>query len=240
MSEKVFLEDPIWFSPLNVVHHANELEAALSQEQKKTGEYKKVMEARAVAIMLTGLITIENIDYWMQIVDDKHGSPDIRTVRYAEDNNEKFDNLEQEDVEVVEYEAHTKTSIPEFLAQTKFAKGKGYDDKTHILCYVGADVNLSLPPDDELKKQMSIITSACPTALLIESSKNPLVYKLIKLNPDVGTIKEFNLEEELKKLTYSGVMTFKRGSKRPIEAKPEEKHYPFENIGYVPNEQGKY
>jgi hypothetical protein len=238
------MEDPVWFSPLNVIHHADELDRVLPLKQKSTKEFRKVVEARAVAVMLTGLITKTGRQYWMQVVDDKERSPDIKTICYAEKHSEKFDNAEYQDVEVVEYEKHSAMPLPEFLAQTKFAKEKGYDKDTHILCHLGKDMAFNLPKEEELKNQMKIINSSCPIVFLAPSNQDGTRYKLTQLNPEVRDLIEFNLEEELHNLGgttgYIGVMHFKLGSRKPIEIKPEEKYYPFEKIGYVPDEHGNY
>ena len=234
-----FLEDPIWFSPLNVIHHANELSKVIPDEQKKSKEFRKVVEANATAIMLTGLIAQTGKEYWMQIVDDKEKSPDIRTICYAEKHSEKFDNMEYQDVEVVEYETHSHEPLPEFLARTKFGKRDAYDAETHILCHLGKGAILRLPEDkEELKRQMAAIKPTCPVAFVAPSNPDTTKYKLIQLHPDVRLMTEFNLEEELHKIGskgYKGVMHFIRGSRKPTEARPEEKYYPFEKIGYKPD-----
>jgi hypothetical protein len=157
------MEDPIWFSPVNVIHHADELDRVLPVQQKDTKEFRKVIEARAVAVMLTGLIAQSGKDYWMQIVGDEEQSPDVRTICYSDQPSEKFDNAEYQDVEVVEYEEHSMgIPLPEFLAKTKFADHKGYDEDTHILCHVDRGTTLDLPAEDELIEQMKIIDSVCP------------------------------------------------------------------------------
>ncbi len=37
--------DPIWFSPLNVMHHGNLLLKGLSNKEKKSKRFRKVVEA---------------------------------------------------------------------------------------------------------------------------------------------------------------------------------------------------
>jgi len=233
-----FLEDPIWYSPLNVIHHAIELDKTIPDDQKKSKDYRKIMEAHATALMLTGLMAQTGKEYWMQIVGDEHGTPDVKTICYADQHSEKFDNMEYQDVEVVEYETHSQMPLPDFLAQTKFAKGKAYDAETHILCYLGKGATLNLANKKELEQQMIAINPTCPVALIVESDQKNRRYKLIQLHPEVRLIKEFGLKEELDKIGvagYKGVMHFIRGSRKPTEARPDEKHYPFEKLGYAPN-----
>jgi hypothetical protein len=239
----VFMENTVWFSPLNVIHHSNELETFLSQDQKNTSKYKKVIEAKMTAVMLMALMEVEKKQYWMQIVDDKEQSPDVRTINYEDVQSGKFDNMEQEDVEVVGYEHHSTGNIVDFLLATKFSSSKSYDPQTHILCHLLDGEIINLPSEEELKKQMAVIKSPCPTVVLGATSETASNYKLILLNPEVRTVIEFNLIKSLERLVqnnYIGVLTLKRGSRRPIEARPDEKHYPFESIGYIPNEEGNY
>ncbi len=147
----ISMEDPIWYPPLNVIHHANLLSKSLSLKEQKSKRFRKVIEAYTVAQMLAGITTKENKDYWMQIVDDKSGSPDIRTIRVIDSSNEKFDLLEQIDVEVVEYESHSQISIPEFIVEKKLSKYKSYDENTIILCHIGYGVKSILPTGKTIK-----------------------------------------------------------------------------------------
>lgn len=230
-----FLIDPIWFSPLNVILHFTQLSNKLSSTQKKSKEFRKAVEANAVALMLVGLMSKEGKQYWMQIVDDKEQSPDVRTICFSENSSDKFDNYQYQDVEVVEYESHSNMSISEFLLDTKFKIGKGYDKDTHILCHLGGGVKLDISDELDLRKQMLNINSACPVAIVVSDNKDLNMYRLIQLNPEVRVISDFNLTEELHKLlgnNYVGVMNFIRGSKRPLEFRPNEKHYPFESLSF--------
>ena len=201
------------------------------------------MEARAVAVMLVGLSKQENKEYWMQIVDDKHGSPDIYTARYADNQPEKFDKLDREDVEVVEYTKHSTETLPQFLLKTKFSETKSYDVLTHILCYLGEGAKIHLPSVEQLQKEMEIIQSNTPVIFLAPVNSNPESYKIILVNPKVIVLPEFNLIKELHSLgkkDYKGVMKFNFGSRKPIEHIPNEKHFPFENLGYRPDNNGNY
>ncbi len=244
MKESIPLIDPIWYSPVVVLNHVTRLTNSLSEKDRKSKEFRKVVEARAAAITLLGLMKINGTQYWMQIVDDKERSPDIRTISYATEQPEKFDNMEQQDVEVVEYEQHSEGAIPEFLASTKFGPGKSYDEQTHILCHLGEGTVINLPDITEMKNQMAIINTKSPIVLLGATSQEATDYQIIQLNPGVGILVEFNVEDEERILfgrpDYKGIMYFKRGSRKPSVHDPNDKHYPFENIGYVPDKNGNY
>jgi len=91
---------------------------------------------------------------------------------------------------------------------------------------------------------MGIIKSLCPIALLVAIPQDESRYRLIQLNPEVRTIIDFNLNEvieyKLHERDYIGVLTLTRGVRRPIEQRPDEKHYLFEKLGYTPGMNGIY
>lgn len=239
-----FMQDPIWFSPLNVFHHANQLQKATSLDDQKRKEFRKVLEAKITAIMLVGFVLVGGKKYWLQLVDDKEGSPDIRTIMPSENDNPKFDFFDQHDVEVVEYEAHSNGDIADFLLNSKFSKMDAYDAKTHILCHISLSAKFDMPSlEEDLEKQMSQINTKSQIYLLIPTAAEGRRYGLIALKPKVQVLVEFNPEEELFKWgakDYPGVRSFVLGSRKPGESRPNEKHYPFEKLGYVPNSQGEY
>jgi hypothetical protein len=57
ITEMIEREDPVWFSPLNVIHHASQLNKSLSDEKKKDKKFRKVVEANMAATMLVGLMS---------------------------------------------------------------------------------------------------------------------------------------------------------------------------------------
>ena len=242
--EKVFMHDPTWFSPLNVIRHGDLLVKAISKEEIKTKRFRKVIEAYTVAQMLVGIMVKENKEYWMQLVDDRHESPDIRTIRYADEHLEKFDMVEQIDVEVVEYESHTTLSIPEFIVDKKFSKKKSYDENTIILCHVGSGTKGYLPDGNEVKRIFSQIKSPCDILFLAGIDPTSTLLGLYTLKPEPGLLLKYNPIVELAKINskkkISGVVNFKLGSRKPPQYNPDSRHYPFEKLGYIPNNEGKY
>jgi hypothetical protein len=242
--EKVFMHDPTWFSPLNVIHHGDMLVKAIPKNELKSKKFRKVIEAYTVAQMLVGIMVKEDREYWMQLVDDQQETPDIRTIRYADKHLEKFDMMEQVDVEVVEYESHTTLSIPEFIVDKKFSKKKSYDDNTIILCHVGSGVKAYLPDGSEVKKVLGQIKSPCDILFLAGSDPTSTILGLYTLRPEPGLLLEYNPVIELAKMNskkkLKGVVNFKLGSRKPSQYNPDSKHYPFENLGYVPDKDGVY
>lgn len=242
--EKVFMHDPIWFSPLNVIHHGNLLKKTIPKEELKSKKFRKVIEACTVAQMLVGIMVKENKEYWMQLVDDKEETPDIRTIRYADKHRENFDMLEQVDVEVIEYESHTRLSIPEFIVAKKFSKKKSYDENTIILCHIGSGVKGYLPPGDEVKKILGQIKSSCDILFLAGANPTSTILSLYTLRPEPGLLLKYDPVVELKNMNLKkklmGVVSFKLGSRRPSEYDSDTKYYPFEKLGYVQDKDGVY
>jgi hypothetical protein len=236
------MEDPIWFPPLNVIYHGNLLNEALSTEEKETKRFRKVVEVYTVAQMLIAVMKIEGKAYWMQLVDDKHGSPDVRTIRFGDPSDDKFESLEQVDVEVVEYESHSNVSIPEFIVQKKFSKHKSYDENTIILCHVGGDATEAyLPDSDVIKSIIEPINTPCHIVFLAGTNSEATELVLYSLNPKIGLVLKYNpISELLSAGNSGGVMVFKRGVKKPPVYDPNTKHYPFEKLGYIPDEKGNY
>ncbi len=63
---------------------------------------------------------------------------------------------------------------------------------------------------------------------------------LISLKPYVGIILKYNPIVELLKREKQKVVIFKLGTKRRPIYNPDNKHYPFEKLGYIPNNNGLY
>lgn len=238
-----FMWDPIWFSPFNVLVHAEKIRKAATDEVKKTKEYRKVLEAEAAARMLVGISAASKKDYWMQIVDDRFGSPDIRTVCYSDDEHPSFDFLEVQYVEVVEYEDHSTEDLIPFIDKRKFSKRKAYDQNTHILCHLGGETKVYLPNEIELAKQVANSGINCPVLFIGSPDGLPSsTYRLLQLWPAVNVVVQFDIKEEYekKKPIKYGVMHFERGKRKPWAKNVDEHHYPFENIGFVPKDDGEY
>jgi hypothetical protein len=239
--ETEFMWDPIWFSPCNVLYHAEKIKAVIPEALKVSKEYRKVIEMEVSAKMLLGIVKASGKDFWLQIVDDERGSPDIKSLCYTDDQNPKFDFLEVQDIEVVEYEAHSSDSLAEFLSRTKFSAKKAYDLKTHILCHVGSDTTLHLPADHVLAAEVAACNPSSPVLFIGAPITDPSKYRLMQLYPALKILEKFDVSEEFSKRIMSErrVIRFQRGAKAPL-VKLEEEHYPFEKIGYLPDSDGKY
>ncbi len=228
------MEDPIWFSPFNVIFHFKIYKS--DSAPKDPRQLKKTEEAFFVATMLVGIMAIQKKEYWMQIVSDKNGSPDIRTGNYKSPRGTPRNTWVTQEVEVVTFDEHSdEKSIPEFLRRTKLSKGKAYDPLTTILCYVRKDFHI--PPLQTIVNDLQADNCQSPIILLGKNSPDQETYKIAQINPQLDLVNEFDipadLPAEMKEKKYTGVLNLKKGSMPMFHSHPKEKHYPFEKIGIL-------
>jgi hypothetical protein len=231
----IFLEDKIWFSPLNVIHHFRELENKLSEKEKSSKGFRKAEEMYSVALMLVGIIKLQNREYWLQMVDDKARSPDVRTGTYRQIEGVKMPEFAIEDVEVVDFGEHSpEKSLTDFLKRTKLSNTKkSYDSLTTILCRVKS--NIHLPSFNQMNQELKSTTFHGPVMILGRTSvdEEKSVYKIAQIHPTVDLITEFNVLDELLNKKYNGVLSLKRATTFSTEYRAEEKHFPFEKISFA-------
>lgn len=58
-----YLENPLWFSPLNVIYHFTRYKNESTSKDQR--QLKRAEEAFFVAIMLVGIMGIQKREYWM-------------------------------------------------------------------------------------------------------------------------------------------------------------------------------
>lgn len=225
-----YMEDPVWFSPLNVIFHFTQYKNDSAPKDQR--QYKKTEEAFFVATMLVGIMAIQKKEYWMQIVSDKNGSPDIRTGNYKAPRGTPMNPWTTQEVEVVTFDEHSdEKSIPEFLRRTKLSKGKAYDPLTTILCYIRKGFHI--PPLKTLVADLRADKCQSPIMLLGKTSPDKETYKIAQINPQLDLVNEFDLLAELKGKKYTGVLNLKRGSTPIFHSHPDDKHFPFEKMGIL-------
>jgi len=231
----IFLEDKIWFSPLNVIYHFRELENKLSDKEKSSKGFRKAEEMYSVALMLVGIIKSQNREYWLQMVDDKSSSPDVRTGTYQQKEGVKMPDFTIQDVEVVDFDENSpEKSLTDFLKRTKLSSTKkSYDSLTTILCRVKSSIHL--PNFVQMNQELKSVTFSGPVMILgrISIDEEKPVYKIAQIHPTVDLILEFNLLDELLNKKYIGVLDLKRAMTFSTEYRAEEKHLPFEKISFA-------
>lgn len=225
------LEDPIWYPPLNVAYHFQVLKDRLTDEERQGKDFRKAEEMFAVALMLAGIQKIQDRKYWMQLVGDAEGSPDVRTGAFVPPTTTAAEDFSVQDVEVVTYDEHSSDPLVDFLKRTKLSKTSGYDELTTILCHIRRGTRL--PPMHELRDELAVAGSKCPVMILGKVSSTEEIYKVVQVNPAIDLISEFDLIKELQQ-QQTGVLRLMRGSKPVMHSFPDEKHYPFEKLGFKP------
>lgn len=230
----IFLEDKIWFSPLNVIHHFRELENKLSEKEKSSKGFRKAGEIYSVAIMLVGIMKAQKGEYWLQAVDDKASSPDVRTGTYKQIEGAKIPEFAIEDIEVVDFDENSdEKSLSNFLKRTKISNDKkAYDPLTTILCRIKSSIYL--PSFDKLNQELKSSKFSGPVMILGRTSigEEKPKYKIAQIHPTIDLVTEFDLLDELFNKKYTGVLSLKRATTFSTEYKAEEKHYPFEKINF--------
>ena len=228
------------FSPLNVIAHFRQLPPSLLKDKHRSKAYRKAQEASFVAEALAGRRAADGKDYWLRIIDDGVGTPDIKTYSWKE-SGENPDGMWEHFVEVTEYEEHSDDSLVAFLARTKLNKYRD-DPELVILCRVSTYVHI--PSHAELKQALVDLKAVNPVLICGRLSQNDTpdaTYRLIQIDPDPHVVAQhidFVLGTELLKMTITGVLILDN-AKSPGNF-PDEKHYPFEELGFIPNADGSY
>jgi hypothetical protein len=129
----------------------------------------------------------------------------------------------------------------DFLDRTKLHKYK-YDPMLVILCRITRSA--VIPSRAEFKYQLQERNFANPVMLCGPSGDATFPdtnYALIEFSPmsnDPPGHVRFNLEKELSTMDRRGVLVLDK--RRKPGYFPNEKNYPFQQLGFVPNEDGSY
>lgn len=226
------LTNKIWFSPVNVIYHFKKLESE-GKIAPGNKHYRKCCEAFIAAISLVGVIKMLGREFWMQIVDDSEGSPDVRTGCYEK--KIRDNDFAIVDVEVVTYDINSSENLVDFLLRTKLSDTKGYDNLTTILCHINKITNV--PDVQELNRKLLAKDPKIKSPVVIIGKSDPVkeIYRMVQIYPTVDIDTTFDVIAECKARTYNGVLVLSKGANRIPEFKSnqDEKHYPFEDMGLV-------
>jgi hypothetical protein len=227
----IITTDNIWFSPINVLYHFARLESLLSSTERKTRSFKKAKEAYRVAIMLMGIIKLQQRQYWLQIIKDEEGSPDIRTGTFVIETGKPKEFTMQE-IEVVNFEQHSNENIIDFLKRTKLSPKRPYPSYITFLCDVSKTT--LLPPYRQIRDELKSITVKNSVVILGKIHPQKHIYRICQVHPEIDLLTDFDVMEEAYNKKYRGVLSLKLGTddKLSFIYLPNEKHYPFEALSY--------
>lgn len=223
--------DNIWFSPINVLYHYARLESLLSSAERKTRSFKKAKEAYHTAIMLMGIIKFQQRQYWLQVVKDEEGSPDIRTGTYVIEAGKPKEFTIQE-VEVVDFEQHSDEDIVDFLKRTKLSLKRPYPSYITFLCNVSKTT--LLPPYRQIHDKLKSVIAKNSVVVLGKIHPQKHIYRICQVHPEIDLLIDFDVMKEAYNKKYRGVLKLKRGIDDNLSFiyLPNEKHYPFEALDY--------
>lgn len=228
------------FSPVNVIGHFRRLPLSFRTDPKRSKAYRKAQEASFVAEMLAGRRSADKTDYWLRIIGDGEQSPDIKTYAWKK-SGKSPDGMWEHFVEVTEYEDHSQEPLIDFLDRTKLHKYK-HDPMLIILCRITRYAHI--PSHMELKRKLVERKVVNPVLLCGPSTDATFPetdHTLIEFNPAQGAPPawvRFNLDKELSTMDRRGVLVLDK-RRRPGYF-PNEKNYPFQQLGFVPDRDGSY
>jgi len=130
-----------WVSPRLILVYYEDLLKIYGDNFYKD-EFKKVLEAKTVAIALLGVHKGSGIQFFMQIPKSINSSPDIITMNLKE-YPDKPVQMETQDIEVVEYGENSDEDLATFLIKEKLSpvqSKKAYDEKTIIMCRITKNI----------------------------------------------------------------------------------------------------
>ena len=183
----------IWFSPRKIILRYAQEEDKLG-EKIKEAQYKIYRETRAVAIMLLGIEKMQNREYWLQIVDPKEQTPDIRTATHMTETDRR---LECQDVEVVHLESHSVEDVEDFLKRTKLSAKKSYPESTIILCAINK--NIRTKRWEDISVSLAGVGKKNDIYLLGRIDPREFKYQLSRIYPKFDQIAIFDLIKEARK-----------------------------------------
>lgn len=213
----------IWFSPRIILSRYARKEKELGKAIKKHPDYKQMREARSVAIMLLGMIKKQGIFYWIQMVNPKERTPDIRTMRLLKRPG-KSDWMELEDVEVVTLTEFTDEAIDVFLKRTKLSAKKVYPAKTTVLCHIDRDIKTK--PWREIHSLLEKVKAKNDTFFLAKVDPERQIYQLARIHPKLDMLITYDATKEVVKSSGGDRRRFIKSSKKASLWVPEN-HEPF-------------
>lgn len=233
MSSKIetyWLEDTFWYAPLDVIYHYGVDLDSLPNNQKSSKHFKKADEMLVTAIALLGIQLDDSRKYWLQLVPDSEGSPDVRTGCPAPLVKGEPPLFETQDIEVVGFMPEPSENIATFLCRTKLSPEKAYDAKTLVLCHMQTGANIpSLPA---ITEALQVTGAICPVMILGRTHPERRDYSLFQIYPQFKTIADYNVLDVLKTQTHTGALNLNRGTQPRNISQSRGKHCPFESLGF--------
>ena len=200
-----------WVSPKLVLIYHDKLLSKYGNLVYTNGLFKKVIEAKAVAISLIGINKVTKEHFMMQVPKDINSSPDIVTMNLRE-YADKPVQMEIQDIEVVEYREISSETILDFLVKTKLSSGK-YDEKSIILCYITK--KNTLIDHQKLHEGILAINPKAMVCLLGEIPSSNKCFRYVRVYPKPDSYVEFNIKDA-EKYPSPDACSFTLGSNKKV------------------------
>jgi len=177
-----------WVSPRLVLIYYDHILKIFGNNIFKFSDFRKVIEAKVVAITLLGVLKGNGGHHLMQVPTDVNESPDIVTMMLKE-YSDKAVQMEMQDVEVIEYGDHTREDIATFLLKEKLdpkLSKKAYDDQTIIICHIIKKGVVVSHPD--LHEKIKIVNPKAKVYLLGQVPYPTKRYRLVRVWPQLDSL----------------------------------------------------
>jgi hypothetical protein len=175
--------------------------------------FKSFREECSVALMLFGLMKLQDTPYWLQPVDPQEQTPDVRTARVVPPNR-KGEILEVQEVEVVNLTRYSPQSVAEFLMQTKLAPTTAYPATTTMLCHIEKPVDQDTFP--KIHQTLSALQAPHNVFLLLRTRLDRMTYELVRILPNLDMRVEFDLWHEIQAKKTKSIQRAERLSRKQI------------------------
>lgn len=205
-----------WVSPRLILVYYDQLLKIFGEDLFNHREFKKVIEAKIVAIVLLGIHKATKTHFMMQVPVEVNRSPDIVTMNLRE-YSDKPVQMEIQDVEVVDYGENSNEDIATFLINKKLSvtkAKKAYDNKTIIICNVSkAQIAISAI---DLHQKIKALNPE-PHVCIIGAIPNlKSYYRLVRIWPEIDSKVEFNIIEEGNNYPVPDACKFSLGTNKQI------------------------
>lgn len=200
-------DDHLWYSPGYLIDCGERAFNDANKNGKKlSGDtLKAIEETRTGALFALGLTVRLKAVHFIQPVDPREGAPDVRITHQIKSPLKNYDWGEYYDVEIVRYEQHTgtKTTVADFIKQTKLNPKKAYQDGTIVLC--GIDMTAaSLQKWEDVAKGLASIKNNLSTFVLGRTHPTEWKIAMARVHPAYDSVTGFDVLSVVKSY-YTGV-----------------------------------
>jgi hypothetical protein len=191
----MFYDNHLWYSPGYLIEcgeQANKI-AAANKQQLSADTVKVINETRTGALFALGLTLRDKRIRYVQPVDPKEGTPDVRIVHQTKSPFKSYKWGSYVDVEIVRYEDHSESAIADFLKGTKLTTKKAYQDGTIILCGIDKIIENGQLWED-VATELAPIKNNLDTFLLGRTHPEKWEIAMARIHPSYDSVTRFDVK----------------------------------------------